>query len=169
MSVCDFDSQVQVEETDVREYLTDEQWAELDVEIVPTDLPDLEPYGLKQRIESCQTPAREMLLGLYSAMAELIEIPNHLLRDEFRTKKADGRSVAELERMLVKSTEVDEDSYESICMAKRIRLDSYCDQEIEANQAIMYCEDERRLNNAQIKFLNTMVRFGVIEADDLQG
>lgn len=189
MSVCDFDSQVQSDELNVGQYLTTEQWSELDVHEMTfaerwerfedsfefVGEPDIEPYGVepmkstKDRILECETEnARNLLMALYDAMADAIEIPNRLLRDEFRTKKADGRSVRELENLLEKTKEVDDDSYEAVCMAKRVRLDSYCDQEHDENNALRYCEDERRLNNAQIKFLNTMVKLGVIEADDLR-
>ena len=189
MKVCDFDSQVQSDELNVGQYLTTEQWSELDVHEMTfaerwerfedsfefVGEPDIEPYGVepmksvKQRIEECESDnARELLLGLYSALADAIEIPNNMLSPEFRTKKGDGRSVSELEKLMTKSTEVDDDSYEAVCMAKKIRLDSYCDQEHDEANCLRYCEDERRLNNAQIKFLNTMVKLGVIEADELR-
>lgn len=190
MKVCDFDSQVQSDELNVGQYLTTEQWSELDVHELTfaerwerfedsfefVGEPDLSPYGaveptksVRERILECESDnARELLMQLYDAMADAIEIPNRLLRDEFRTKKADGRSVRELENLLEKTKEVDEDSYESVCMAKKIRLDSYCDQEHDENNALRYCEDERRLNNAQIRFVNLMVKMGVIEADELR-
>lgn len=51
---------------------------------------------MRERIDQCSPNARRLLTGLYEAFEEAIEIPNHMLRPEFRDTRngsSRGRSL----------------------------------------------------------------------------
>lgn len=123
-------------------------------------------------IQNLQTPAKDMLLGLYHDFADAIWIPNSVLPEKYRGKrefqvdgtassgKIYGRTVRslnnELDRKKVSRANPDNDERER-------RVVEYAQME-----TIEYIENEPRLIRNMITFCNLMIENGVFDKHDFE-
>lgn len=97
---------------------------------------------------------------------EMIEVPNELLPVEFHNLRDGGRSLQELEDMMVAKEET-ESEFQKVKAEKARRIEVLRKQwEENPDSPLDYDEDEGKLYNNQLAFVGAMVKAGVIEVDD---
>lgn len=103
-----------------------------------------ETTPLLKQINALKSPAKQLLLGLYDAWSEAIEIPS---RDgKARTAKQilhPEKTAAEIKKQEAEDREIE----------KELRLEAYC-ADADAQREIRFHEDEERLYRNQITFAN---------------
>jgi hypothetical protein len=130
---------------------------------------------LIDQINALQTPAKQMLLGLYNDLADAIWIPNSVLPPSFHGRaeyqldgvasagKIYGKSVKQIENLLrEKPTPVSDDKSE-----KEKRISAYAAQ-MEESGSFTYSEHEDRAYRAQVTFCTLMIEQGILTADDFE-
>lgn len=109
------------------------------------------------------TISGQLLAQLRLDLMEVIEVPNHVLPEEFQNKRDGGRSLAELETMM-KVEEPKLSDHEIEKAEKGKRAEKYR-QQWEENETLEYDVDEYRLNKHQMAFVKGAENAGWIEAD----
>jgi len=100
--------------------------------------------ALIDRINQLRSPAKQLLLGLYDAWSEAIEIPS--LDGKTRTAKQilhPKKTADEIRKQEAEDREIE----------KELRLEAYC-ADTDAQREIRFHEDEERLYRNQITFAN---------------
>lgn len=109
------------------------------------------------------TISGQLLAQLRLDLMEVIEVPNHVLPEEFQNKRDGGRSLAELETMMkVEESKLSDHEIEKAEKGKR--AEKYR-QQWEENETLEYDVDEYRLNKHQMAFVKGAENAGWIEAD----
>jgi hypothetical protein len=110
------------------------------------------------------TISGQLLAQLRLDLMEVIEVPNHMLPEEYQDKRDGGRSLAELEAMMiVEEPKLSDWQIEKAEKAQRV--EKYR-QQWEENETLEYDVDEYRLNKHQMAFVKGAENAGWIEADE---
>lgn len=143
---------------------------------------------LAERIEQCSPNARMLLSGLYEAFEAAIEIPNHMLRREFRdtrNKSARGRSLrwlrAQMEGEFYDDTdfgdevephaEVSRFDHSPTELETEIQVQMYEAQPCNLKEndiPVEFIVNEERLERAQRNFCKKLIAMGILEESDFQ-
>ena len=106
----------------------------------------------------------QLLAQLRRDIMEVIEVPNHLLPEEYQNKRDGGRSLAELEAMMeVKEPKLSDHEIEKAEKAQRV--EKYR-QQWEENETLEYDVDEYKLHRFETAFVEGAVAAGWIEEDE---
>jgi hypothetical protein len=95
---------------------------------------------------------------------ELIEVPNHMLPEEYQNKRDGGRSLAELDAMTTPKVDVLSD-HQIEKAEKAERVEKYR-QQWEENETLEYDVDEYRLHRHELAFVKGAEDAGWIESDE---
>jgi len=110
------------------------------------------------------TISGQLLAQLRLDFMEVIEVPNHMLPEEYQNKRDGGRSLAELEAMMiVEEPKLSDWQIEKAEKAQRV--EKYR-QQWEENETLEYDVDEYRLHKHQLAFVKGAENAGWIEADE---
>ena len=106
----------------------------------------------------------QLLAQLRRDIMEVIEVPNHMLPEEYHNKRDGGRSLAELEAMMeVKEPKLSDHQIEKAEKAQRV--EKYR-QQWEENETLEYDVDEYKLHRHQLAFVKGAENAGWIESDE---
>ena len=119
--------------------------------------------GKTMSYEFSNTVGGKLLAELRDAVMECIEVPNHLLPEEYRNNRDGVRTLAELEAMHSEATQPSQHQLDKA--AKAERCEKYRKQ-WEANESIEYDVDEDRLYKNELTFCKLADEAGWIELDD---
>jgi hypothetical protein len=96
-------------------------------------------------------------------LMKVIEVPNHMLPEEYRNEKTGLRSLAELDTMHVKEHGPTQHQIDKAAKAQRI--ENYR-QQWENNEAIEYDVDDDRQYRIEVAFVKGAVDNGWVEIDE---
>ena len=97
------------------------------------------------------------------ALMEAIEVPNHMLAEEYRNEKTGLRSLAKLDTMHTKEHGPTQHQIDKTAKAKRV--EKYR-QQWENNETIKYDVDDGRQYRIEVAFVKGAVENGWVEIDD---
>ena len=103
----------------------------------------------------------QLLAQLRRDIMEVIEVPNHMLPEEYQNKRDGLRTLAELEAMTTPKADVLSD-HQIEKAEKAERVEKYR-QQWEENETIEYDVDEYRLHKHQLAFVKGAENAGWIE------
>jgi len=97
------------------------------------------------------------------ALMEAIEVPNHMLPEEYRNEKTGLRSLAELDTMHIKEHGPTQHQIDKAAKAQRI--ENYR-QQWEDNETIEYDKNDDKLYRFEVAFVKGAVDNGWVEIDE---
>ena len=106
----------------------------------------------------------QLVAQLRREFMEVIEVPNHMLPEEFQNKRDGGRSLAELETIM--QPKVDTLSDHQIEKAEKAQRVEKYRQQWEENETLEYDVDEYRLHRHELAFVKGAEDAGWIEEDE---
>ena len=106
----------------------------------------------------------QLLAQLRRDLMEVIEVPNHMLPEEYHNKRVGHRTLAELDAMTTEEVEtLSEHQIEKAEKAERV--EKYR-QQWEVNEEIEYDVDEYKLHRYELAFVKGAEDAGWIEIDE---
>ena len=106
----------------------------------------------------------QLLAQLRRDLMEAIEVPNHMLPEEYQNQRDGLRTLAELDAMTTEEVETLSD-HQIEKAEKAERVEKYR-QQWEANEEIEYDVDEYKLHRHQVAFVKGAENAGWIESDE---
>jgi len=106
----------------------------------------------------------KLLAQLRRDIMEVIEVPNHMLPEEYQNKRDGHRTLAELDAMTTEQVETLSD-HQIEKAEKAQRVEKYR-QQWEENETLEYDVDEYRLHKHELAFVKGAENAGWIESDE---
>ena len=110
------------------------------------------------------TVGGKLVAQLRRATMEMIEVPNHMLPEEYQNKRDGGRSLAELDAMM--QPVYDGPSDHQIEKAEKAQRVEKYRQQWEENETLEYDVDEYKLHRFETAFVKGAEDAGWIEKDE---
>ena len=114
----------------------------------------------------CNPETQQLFDALARNTREMIEVPNECLPLEFHNLRDGGRSLQELEDMMVAKEET-ESEFQKVKAEKARRIEILRQQwEENPDSPLDYNEDDAKLYENQLAFAGAMIKAGVMEEFD---